>query len=59
MNKTLAGIVTVVAMLSAMPLMAADAAKIAVASTARIFSEMQELKDLRVSCSRTRNSWRV
>lgn len=47
MNKALAGILTGVAVLTAAPLMAADATRVAVANTARIFSEMQELKDLR------------
>ncbi len=48
MNRTISVIFTTVAILLAAPLMAADATRIAVANTARIFSEMQELKDLRV-----------
>lgn len=48
MNKTFAVIFATFAILVAVPLMAADGARIAVANTARIFSEMQELKDLRV-----------
>lgn len=48
MNKTIAVIFATVAILSALPLMAAEGTRIAVANTARIFNEMQELKDLRV-----------
>lgn len=48
MNRTVAVIFATVAILCAVPLMAAEGARIAVANTARIFSEMQELKDLRV-----------
>jgi Skp family chaperone for outer membrane proteins len=48
MNRTVAVIFMTAAILLAAPLMAAEAARIAVANTARIFSEMQELKDLRV-----------
>ncbi|GEM_PF-819659 len=47
MNRTVAVIFASVAILCAVPLMAAEATRIAVANTARIFSEMQELKDLK------------
>lgn len=47
MNKTVAVFFAAVAILVAAPLLAADATRIAVANTAHIFSEMQELKDLR------------
>jgi outer membrane protein len=47
MNKTIAVFFATVAILVAAPLMAAEGTRVAVANTARIFSEMQELKDLR------------
>jgi Skp family chaperone for outer membrane proteins len=47
MNRTIASVLTIVAILAAAPLLAAEGTRIAVANTARIFSEMQELKDLR------------
>ncbi len=47
MNRTVAVIFASVAILCAVPLMAAEETRIAVANTARIFSEMQELKDLK------------
>lgn len=46
MNRTLAGIITCLVIFASAPLMAADGTRIAVASAARIFSEMQERKDL-------------
>ena len=48
MNRTVAAFFTTITILLAGPLMAAEGTRIAVANTARIFSEMQELKDLQV-----------